>query len=186
MTVVFLVALGSELDATAVGAPVVFSGVGKVNAAMATVAAIRDYQPRMLINLGTAGGKGLVSKQMYSVDKVVQGDMDASPLGFERFQTPFESGTALELVDLDAGFPFATCYTADRFVTADDYGVASCLFDMECFAIAKVCRDLGVEFHAVKFVTDGGDDEASDDWEANLRTARDNLTSLAQRIIANL
>jgi len=43
--------------------------------------------------------------------------------------------------------------------------------DMEAYALAKVCTLEEIRFTSVKYITDGADDNASVDWESNLKHA---------------
>ena len=40
--------------------------------------------------------------------------------------------------------------------------------DMEAYALAKVCYLRDVPFVSFKYITDGADEQAHEDWEANL------------------
>ena len=55
--IVVITALESELNSRLLGpdVPIVYSGVGKINAAIATFRAIQQYQPQFVINFGTVG-----------------------------------------------------------------------------------------------------------------------------------
>jgi len=61
----------------------------------------------------------------------------------------------------------ATCGSGDSFVEdrSQYYGE---VVDMEAYALAKVCRHYGVPFISFKYITDGADEQAHEDWEANL------------------
>ena len=75
-------------------APVVHTGIGKVNASIKLYEAILHYQPNLVINYGTAGsvsGKAGLLK----VETFIQRDMDVRGLGFERGITPFEETDTL-------------------------------------------------------------------------------------------
>jgi adenosylhomocysteine nucleosidase len=39
---------------------------------------------------------------------------------------------------------------------------------MEAYALAKVCYKRQVPFISFKYITDGADEQAHEDWEANL------------------
>ena len=39
---------------------------------------------------------------------------------------------------------------------------------MEAYALAKVCHLRGIPFVSFKYITDGADEQAHEDWEANL------------------
>ena len=45
------------------------------------------------------------------------------------------------------------------------------LVDMECYALAKVCEQEGIAFCSIKYISDGADASASNDWQANLPKA---------------
>ena len=56
------------------------------------------------------------------------------------------------------------------------------LVDMEGYAIAKVCKKLGVRFVSVKYITDGANDTAHLDWEENLLLGAKKLLELYQTV----
>ena len=66
--------------------------------------------------------------------------MDASPLGFEVGQTPFE-----EDIEITFGREGVTCGTGDEFVTSTPK-LKTDIVDMEAFAIAKVCKLKNIDF----------------------------------------
>jgi adenosylhomocysteine nucleosidase len=39
---------------------------------------------------------------------------------------------------------------------------------MEAYAIAKVCRRMGVEFECWKYISDMANEDGGDDWSANV------------------
>ena len=61
----------------------------------------------------------------------------------------------------------ATCGTGDCFVEdkSQYYGE---VVDMEAYALAKVCYLRDVPFVSFKYITDGADEQAHEDWEVNL------------------
>ena len=67
-----------------------YIGVGKVNAVFNTLNAIEKYSPKQIVNFGTAGSLDEEIAGLVEVSSFFQRDMDASPLGFEVGQTPFE------------------------------------------------------------------------------------------------
>jgi adenosylhomocysteine nucleosidase len=77
-----LTALKSELNAhrTTDGVDVIHSGVGKINAAIATTAAILVARPALVVNYGTCGKISENLRGLLEVSHVVQGDMMAMPL----------------------------------------------------------------------------------------------------------
>lgn len=156
------------------GAEVVYVGLGKVNAAMvlARELALRSANPpSLVVNFGTAGSLAHPTHSLVECDKFVQRDMDLSALGFKPGVTPFETEPAVLEVprrfhDLTRG----TCGSGDRFET-EKPKVECDVVDMEAYALAKVAIRAGVPFASVKYITDGSDSNAHNDWAANLPRA---------------
>ena len=67
----------------------------------------------------------------------------------------------------------STCNTGDTFLTEAD-GTGD-VFDMESFAIAKVCRKHQIPFVGVKYVTDKIGDNSVKHWEEKLAEAQAGL-----------
>ena len=42
------------------------------------------------------------------------------------------------------------------------------LVDMESYVLAKICKQLGLDFHCYKFISDNANEEAAVDWERQL------------------
>ena len=139
-----------------------YVGVGKVNAVFNTLNAIEKHSPKQIINFGTAGSLDVKIKGLVEVSSFFQRDMDASPLGFEVGQTPFE-----EDIEITFGREGVTCGTGDKFVTSTPI-LKTDIVDMEAFAIAKVCKLKNIDFRCFKFISDNADNEAKDDWVDNV------------------
>ena len=164
MKYVLVVALEEELEGLNGEYNVLYTGVGKVNAAITLTKYLTENPDiDLVINYGTAGGVNPDMKGMLHIGKFVQSDMDCRDFGFEQFQTPFESNTSEIVVD-SKGF---TCYTQDKFATTIPDGYCNCV-DMESYALAKVCMVFDKKFKCMKFISDiiGQGDQTSD-WEAN-------------------
>ena len=163
MKILILVALQDELDANEIGDfKVYYSGVGKVNAAIKTLQVIQKHSPDLIINFGTAGSLNPRLSGLLEVGSFYQRDMDASPLGFEIGQTPFEDEK-----ELSFGRQGVSCGTGDMFVTSSP-ALKTDIVDMEAFAIAKVCKLKNIDFRCFKFISDNADNEAKDDWVDNV------------------
>ena len=169
--VALLVALPQELDAAALpGVPLVYTGVGKVNAAIAAAHCIQQYRPRLLLNFGSAGRVRPGPQGLLEIGRVLQRDMLAEPLA-PRGTTPFHAGPHA----LESGLPGLVCATGDSFVTGPDpwfsaQGVD--VVDMELFALAAVCQRSSVPWRALKFVSDDANTESGNDWAANVRVGQ--------------
>ena len=163
MKILILVAIEDELKRTDLpNLQIEYIGVGKVNAAYNTLKAIQKYSPDIVINFGTAGSLDPNIKGLVEVSKFLQRDMDASPLGFEIGQTPFEND-----IEITFGRQGVTCGSGDKFVTSTPR-LQTDIVDMEAFAIAKVCKLESIDFRCFKFISDNADNEAKNDWVENV------------------
>jgi adenosylhomocysteine nucleosidase len=164
---IIVVALESETSYSDLNkfAPVVYTGMGKINAAIKLYEAVLLYHPDLVINYGTAGAINN-SNGLFHVDTFIQRDMDARALGVPRGVTPFSN----------QGLPLAkgvVLGTGDSFVTnpkkqLEGLNIQVDLVDMEGFALMEVCKYLGVEFQCYKFVTDVSDSAASSKWKTSI------------------
>ena len=139
-----------------------YIGVGKVNAVFNTLNAIEKHSPKEIINFGPAGSLDANIKGLVEVSSFFQRDMDATPLGFEVGQTPFEDN-----IQITFGRGGVTCGTGDKFVTSTPK-LKTDIVDMEAFAIAKVCKLKNIDFRCFKFISDNANNEAKDDWIDNV------------------
>jgi adenosylhomocysteine nucleosidase len=107
--------------------------------------------------------------------------MDLSPLGFPFGETPMDDIKGR--IDVPTHFdelPKGICGTGDRF----EVGLPKLecdLVDMEAYAIAKICRKWNVGFTAVKYITDGSDSNAKNDWHESLASAPQSLIQIYQQ-----
>ncbi|GAA5181324.1 5'-nucleosidase [Acinetobacter kookii] len=165
------------------GIEVHYSGIGKVNAAFKAFEVIHKTGCKTLLNLGTAGSSHFNAHELVEVTTFVQRDMDVSPLGFAVGVTPMDEDHPAE-IHLQSYFqylPQGICGTGDSFETGLPK-VPCHLVDMEGYAMAKVCKKLGVRFVSVKYITDGANETAHLDWEENLLLGAQKLSKLYQTI----
>ena len=163
MNRVFIVAVHDEVETqtTILGSPVIFSGVGKINATMAAYRAFSEGY-KEVINIGSCGSLRFKPGSVIKIGQVFQ-DIDVTPLQ-EYGHTPFEVASKQIVLDTDSNI---TCFTTDYFYDAkqrlkysENYlkMIDTCsVFDMECFAIAKVCKRFNMKFSSYKWVSDDGD-----------------------------
>jgi len=169
---------------------VLYTGVGKVNATFELTrkfGKFGSYIPYdMVINYGTAGSRKIKKKTLVDCTKFIQRDMDVTGLGFMRGETPFEQDPPFVIQQQNIEFnPIgrnATCGSGDNF--AEDksqyYGE---VVDMEAYALAKVCYLYDVPFISFKYITDGADEQAHEDWEKNLA---DGIEVFKEKILEKL
>ena len=163
-------------------APVLFTGVGKVNATHRLTRRIIEERSKgtepFVVNFGTAGSRRFPTGALVACRRFVQRDMDVTGLGFAPHQTPFEDvPLELEFPEMFPDLPHGVCGSGDRF-EAHDRDPSFDVVDMEAYALAKVCFVENVPFACAKFVTDGADGSAASDWEANLPRAAEAFARL--------
>jgi adenosylhomocysteine nucleosidase len=167
MTVLVVVATRAEAAHIPDGLRVVITGLGKTAAAVVTTRAILDERPSHVVNVGSAGALRDGLAGTFEIGTVVNHDMNAEAvraLGFD----PRE--------ELSIGAGDIVLASGDTFVTQpavrERLAVRAHLVDMEGYAIAYACQELGVPLRMVKHVTDHAD-EASMEWpDAVPRCAR--------------
>lgn len=146
---------------------VVEGGVGQQAAARATAEVIRFYQPRRVISAGFGGG--LVAELRRGHVLIAQEVVNAAG---ERLDMDVKVDT--RSLAGAKGIHAGRLLTVDRIVRepeerrqlAERHGAMAC--DMETFAVAKVCRELGVPLAAIRIISDAVDDELPPEIEALL------------------
>jgi adenosylhomocysteine nucleosidase len=167
----------------AAGVPVLYCGVGKVNAAIALTKELSRYARQgeempLVVNFGSAGSRCFAPGTLVACQEFVQRDMDVSGLGFALGVTPYdEAPTSLLFDPVFTHLPAAVCGSGDSFATAD-IEVDCAVIDMEAYALAKVCWHENARFACVKYVTDGADHTAADDWQRNVHVAAEEFLQL--------
>jgi len=162
MKYIIVTALQDEAQGLENFAPLVHTGIGKINACIKLYEAILEYQPDLVINYGTAGGiADLVG--LHKVAHFIQADMDVRGLNFPRGITPLSK----EKIPNKKGIVLAT---GDSFITnakqqLEGLGIEIDLVDMEAYALKRVCEHHNVKFEAYKFISDKADESACDDWK---------------------
>ena len=160
---------------------VLYTGVGKVNATYKLTqkfGKFGSYIPYdLIINYGTAGSRRSPIGELVDCTKFIQRDMDVTGLGFMKHQTPFESPNGMVILyRTEPPSPLFnpigknyTCGTGDSFVESLEKGDSNIdVFDMEAYALAKVCRYYEVPFISFKYITDNANEHSPKDWEDNL------------------
>lgn len=186
-----VMALPAESDGVfeAAGVPVLYCGVGKVNAAVALTHELSRSPPPsaglpFVLNFGTAGSRFHRPGTLVACHEFMQRDMDVRGLGFDLGVTPYDSPPPrLSFDPVFAHLPVATCGTGDSFATGEGAAVSG-VVDMEAYALAKVCWLMGARFGCAKYVSDGADHAAGTDWQSNVHRAATQFLSLFQTLCA--
>ncbi len=175
----------------AAGADLLYTGVGKVNAASALARRLAEIRCSgsplpLVVNLGTAGSRRLPAHALAVCNQFQQRDMDVSGLGFPPGTTPFDEAPAIiEFPAVRPLLPQRACSTADSFAT-DRHEVSGDVVDMEAFALARVCLAEGARFGCVKYVTDGADVDSAAHWEAALDAASRAFERVYRELLGDL
>ena len=190
LLIVMALPLESQDEFSAEGVHVLYTGVGKVNAAIALTRRLAEYRcagkslPRV-VNFGTAGSRTFAKSSLVECNVFVQRDMDATLLGFPAGTTPFENIPAELHFDRHLEhLPCGTCGTGDSFA-ASPPSISCDVVDMEAYAMAKVCWIERLQFICVKFITDGADSDAHDEWAQNAHRAAGEFLKLYGMLTRN-
>ena len=184
---------------------ILYTGVGKVNATYKlteyfgtyhSIPAIRrDYEA--IINYGTAGSRELPIGELVDCTRFIQRDMDCTGFGIPKGQTPFED-TEIVLdfrnkpLNPDYGREdhintikkHLVCGSGDNFVDDIENEIETIdVFDMEAYALAKVCSYYHVPFISFKYITDNANKSSPKDWEDNLG---DGITEFKEKILRKI
>lgn len=178
-----LVALQSELIINNIPKtiPIVYTGVGKVNAALITKEAIDYFRPDKIINFGTAGGISNRHSGLLKVSRVIQRDMIAEPIS-PRGITPMSPGPH-EYWSEDEGI---TCGTGDSFVKSYDEWLEANnvdIVDMELFAIAAAAYRASIPWSSYKYISDHADENAALDWKKKINNGENLFLNEIEKLV---
>ncbi|MDO4878766.1 MAG: 5'-methylthioadenosine/adenosylhomocysteine nucleosidase [Neisseria sp.] len=183
------------------------SGIGKVNAAAATAAAILNFSPDCVINTGSAGGlgRGLKVGDVVIGTETAHHDVDVTAFGYAVGQVPqlppaFASDGALLAAAerAAAAFPDAAVrrgliVSGDQFVHGGEASDAIRrhfpevqAVEMEAAAIAQTCFQFGLPFVVIRAISDAADDKADVSFETFLQTAAVHSAEMVDRMIREL
>ena len=167
----FVFALPSEAAEEFEHVNKVFVGIGKVNAAYELTKAIRRHKPQLIINLGSAGSNFFKKGEVICCTKFIQRDMDVRGLGFKLYETPFSNIDPMLSYGIKIkAFPEGICGSGDSFEmnhSVSDYNV----IDMEAYPLAYVAMMENIPFLCLKYISDGADGTAADDWAVQVHNA---------------
>lgn len=161
--------------------PVIFTGIGKLNAAFALMDAINTYQPDLVLNFGTAGRLLPTISGLVEVADVLQRDMAAEPLA-PRGSTPFDQTPSV----LQSGFEGVRCATGDSFVSESEpwlHAQNVAIVDMELFALALICHRKGIAWRSFKYITDDTNQDSGQEWADQMHHGRDLFLAKLQTLV---
>lgn len=183
------------------------SGIGKVNATIATTLLIQRFTPKAIINTGSAGGIGeqLSIGDVVIGDSVTHHDVDVTAFGYTVGQMagmPENYPCDTRLVDLAkqaaTTFPNAKIHSG-QIVSGDQFIADSSRFsaikkdfptalavEMEAAAIAQTCYRFDVPFVVVRAISDLANEQASVSFDEFIEQAGRHSADMVRAIIKNL
>ena len=181
----FIVALEDEFYNKE--ANIIYTGVGKINATMATQYLLDHFQVDALINVGTAGGKDSFVGNIYQIAGFKQRETWTNDISRREINVCEPCNILLDDNLNEANgvkWYFGSIHTGDTFVNninSSDYDIV----DMESFAIAYVCRENNVydKFYCFKYISDTGDDA---DWEQSLKVCNEKFNNIYKVLMDGL
>ncbi len=162
---------------------IVRSGIGKVNASIATQILINDFSVNEIINTGVAGGlnKDLQIGDIIIAKSLRYNDFDVTAFGYKIGDIPrmdtsiFYSDRMMMANILENGrklgykISYGHISSGDQFITHKQKGIISELFnsdavEMEGAAIAHVCYINKIPFAIVRAISDKADGESPNNY----------------------
>lgn len=169
------------------------TGVGPVEAAIAVTRVLTRAEasgtlPTLVVSLGSAGSRHLEQCGVYQASSVSYRDMDASPLGFPKGQTPFLDLPPILPLMTVPGLPTATLSTGANIVSGAAHdGIAAEMVDMETYAVLRACQVFAVPLLALRGISDGATELAHvDDWTQYLHIIDQKLADAVGLIEASV
>jgi len=183
------------------------SGIGKVNAAIATTLLLQTFKPDVVLNTGSAGGflESLEVGAVVISDEVRHHDVDVTAFGYEHGQVPqlpaaFIADEKLVKLAVEATVeigehPYATGLIAssDTFMSDPIYvekvrGIFPAMIaaEMEAAAVAQVCHQFGTPFVVIRALSDIAGKESSISFDDFLPIAARHSTAIVLRVLSKL
>ena len=183
---------------------VLYTGVGKVNATFELTKVLQKAHlhymppmPELVINYGTAGSRELPIGELVDCTRFIQRDMNATQFGFSKGQTPFDdTEIVLDFRNKPLNPDYSrehhintikkhlVCGSGDNFVDNVENEIEMIdVFDMEAYALAKVCYHYDIPFISFKYITDNVNESSPKDWEDNLG---DGITEFKEKILRKI
>ena len=183
------------------------SGIGKVNAAMATTLVLNNFKPDVVLNTGSAGGflESLEVGTVVISDEVRHHDVDVTAFGYEIGQVPgqpaaYRSDEKLISVARAAVEELGEHAHATGLIASGDTFMSNAervdkvkkqfpmmiAAEMEAAAVAQVCHQFGTPFVVIRALSDIAGKESSISFDEFLPTAARHSTDIVLNAISKL
>lgn|SRR5690625_489979 len=180
------------------------SGIGKVNAAMATTILMEKYKPTYVINTGSAGGVSafLEVGDIVIANEVVHSDVDVTAFNYDFGQVPqlpptFKADTILfdkvklSLNKLSIPNKIGLVGTADSFMNNDEkikelkkYFPKIVAVEMEGAAIAQVCYQYDVPYILIRAISDIAGEESPITFQKFIDLAAQSIAKVIEQFLS--
>ncbi|MFC6465417.1 5'-methylthioadenosine/adenosylhomocysteine nucleosidase [Marinilactibacillus sp. GCM10026970] len=182
------------------------SGIGKVNASIATTLLIQTFNVDAVINTGSAGGigKGLRVGDLVVSTELSYNDADARVFGYTFGQIPqmpavFSADPSLNDQVIAAASETSwnvssgIIVTGDSFIARKDqtdkireFFPEALVTEMEGAAVAQTCYQFNTPFTVIRALSDTSDEEASVSFDEFIELAGKQSADLVLRFIKNI
>ena len=183
------------------------SGIGKVNAAIATTLLKEHFAPDVVINTGSAGGIGgdLKVGDVVVGTHIMHHDVDVTAFGYQHGQVPqlpaaFACDETLVAAAEKAACTFQAARVMHGLIVSGDSFINSktaieqiharlsqpLAVEMEAAAIAQTCYQLDTPFVVIRAISDSAEDSASVSFEEFLEVAAKHSAQMVQQMIQAL
>lgn len=183
------------------------SGIGKVNAAVATTLLLQTYEPNLVLNTGSAGGF-LATLEVGTVvisDEVRHHDVDVTVFGYEHGQVPNLPSAFIadeKLVQLakeateeigEHAYKIGLIASGDAFMSdpvrvewVRELFPTMIAAEMEAAGVAQVCHQFGTPFVVIRALSDIAGKESSISFDDFLPVAARHSTAIVLRVLSKL
>lgn len=183
------------------------SGIGKVNAALATTLLLQMFKPDVVLNTGSAGGflESLEVGAVVISDEVRHHDVDVTAFGYEYGQVPqlpaaFSADEKLVQLAVEAVVDIGEHSHATGLIASSDTfmsdpthvdkvrGIFPTMIaaEMEAAAVAQVCHQFGTPFVVIRALSDIAGKESSISFDDFLPVAARHSTAIVLRVLSKL
>ena len=183
----------------------VLSGVGKTNAAIATLLLIEKWSVDCIINIGTAASfsQSVAVGDVVVSTEVAHHDVDVTAFDYVRGQLPQLPAVFQADMDWiailknyqpdDFNINFGLIVSGDQFIHEKQqkenilqHFSQSLACDMEASSIAQVCFKFGVNFVIIRSISDGANSDSSVDFYTFIQLASQRSSMIALELIHNI
>lgn len=152
------------------GVPIFQVGIGKINAASNLTEILWNEEPDIVVNFGSCGN--LKNHKVGAILQVGEVINDFDTMGLSENLPIRLSNTGIKCFTTDIIYDS----THQRYTDSYLDSIKDCdIVDMECYALAQVCKEREIPFYSFKWVSDDG---TPDDWESNAKIGFENFKKI--------